>query len=159
MERICLDADRAAIARNPASAPANLLDPQNPAYVIYTSGSTGTPKGVMVEHASLTNKVLTLGEKFGARPGFRVSLLSSSGFDPSIEQAALPLVHGASIVVVSDAIRDFPSRFWDYIERTNVNLLDCVPSYLAGIIGSAPDALDSGSTNRWRRDFWCGTTS
>ena len=55
VERICLDADRAAIARNPASAPANLLAPQNPAYVIYTSGSTGLPKGVVVSHPNVTS--------------------------------------------------------------------------------------------------------
>ena len=45
-----LDADAAAIAAQPAGAPAIDLDPQHPAYVIYTSGSTGTPKGVVVEH-------------------------------------------------------------------------------------------------------------
>ena len=40
-----LDADAAAIAAAPATAPALALDPHHPAYVIYTSGSTGTPKG------------------------------------------------------------------------------------------------------------------
>src|ERR1700731_2510800 len=43
-----LDGDGSAIAREPATAPAVALDPQQPAYVIYTSGSTGTPKGVVV---------------------------------------------------------------------------------------------------------------
>src|SRR5262249_26428023 len=42
-----LDADAAAIASVPATAPAVALDPQHPAYVIYTSGSTGMPKGVV----------------------------------------------------------------------------------------------------------------
>ena len=46
-----LDADAAAIAAAPATAPALALDPHHPAYVIYTSGSTGTPKGVVVSHA------------------------------------------------------------------------------------------------------------
>src|SRR3984893_9474604 len=44
-----LDGDGAAIAREPASAPAVALDPQQPAYVIYTSGSTGTPQGLIIE--------------------------------------------------------------------------------------------------------------
>ena len=61
-----LDADWPAIARQPGTAPALDLDPRHPAYVIYTSGSTGTPKGVVVEHASLANKVITLGQEFGA---------------------------------------------------------------------------------------------
>src|SRR5207248_11312611 len=35
----------------------------------------------------------------------------------------------------------FRSQFWDYVSRVEVNFLDCVPSYLAGIIGSAPVTL------------------
>src|SRR5207248_2435243 len=50
---IRLDADWPAIARNPATAPANRLHPGNPAYVIYTSGSTGQPKGVAVTHQNV----------------------------------------------------------------------------------------------------------
>ncbi|MBV8855284.1 MAG: AMP-binding protein, partial [Sinobacteraceae bacterium] len=50
-----LDADAAAIAGCPASAPAVALHPHNAAYVIYTSGSTGTPKGVVIGNGSLTN--------------------------------------------------------------------------------------------------------
>ena len=65
-----LDADWPAIARQPSRAPALTLDPRHPAYVIYTSGSTGTPKGVVVEHASLANKVLTLGHDFGVGTDF-----------------------------------------------------------------------------------------
>src|SRR5262249_24125693 len=116
-----------------------LLQPHNLAYVIYTSGSTGAPKGVMVEHASLTNKVVTLGEYFGAAPHLRVAFLGSSAFDPSIEQTILPLTHGASIAIISNGVRGSPSQFWAYLLRAAVNVLDSVPSYLAGIIGSAPD--------------------
>jgi len=133
-----IDADWAAIARQPTTAPDVTLHPHNTAYVIYTSGSTGTPKGVTVDHASLANKVLTLGKDFGAEPGFRIALLSSSAFDPSIEQATLPLVHGASIVVINDTVRESPARFWDQIRRQQVSLLNCTPSFLASVLGSAP---------------------
>jgi amino acid adenylation domain-containing protein len=136
-----LDADAATIARLPTTAPVSNLAPQHPAYVIYTSGSTGTPKGVIVDHVSLANKVLTLGADFEAGPGFRMALLSSPAFDPSIEQMALPLAHGASIVVVSDEVRASPARFWDYIERMRVDLLNCTPSLLESLISSAPDGF------------------
>ena len=43
-DSVRVDADAAAIAAQPASAPAVTLDPHHPAYVIYTSGSTGTPR-------------------------------------------------------------------------------------------------------------------
>src|SRR6185369_3357509 len=124
-----LDADALVIARQPDTAPPLNLDPCHPAYVIYTSGSTGTPKGVVVEHASLGNKVITLGQEFGAAPGFRIALLSSCGFDPSIEQATLPLVHGASIVVIDDATRESPHQLWEQLIQQQVNLLNCTPSF------------------------------
>src|SRR5262249_3845939 len=52
---LCLDADAAAIAAQPTTAPALDLDPQHPAYLIYTSGSTGTPKGVVTTHQNVCN--------------------------------------------------------------------------------------------------------
>jgi nonribosomal peptide synthetase DhbF len=94
------------------------LTHQHPAYVIYTSGSTGSPKGVVVEHSSLANKALTLGPYFGIGPDFRITLLSSIAFDPSIDQITVPLVHGATIVVVSDTVRESPVQFWNYIVQT-----------------------------------------
>src|SRR5262249_8745078 len=136
---LCLDADWPAIAAQPTTAPALDLDPQHPAYVIYTSGSTGTPKGVVVDHASLANKTFTLGKDFEAAPGFRIALLSSSAFDPSIDQPTMPLVHGASIVVISDMVRESPAQFWNEVSRQKVNLLNCTPSLLESIIRSAPD--------------------
>ena len=50
-----LDADAAAIAKQPAQPPHLALHPEHPAYVIYTSGSTGTPKGVVVGHGGIPN--------------------------------------------------------------------------------------------------------
>src|SRR5205085_9827310 len=119
-------------------APASGLTPHNPAYVIYTSGSTGTPKGVVVDHASLANKVLTLGAEFGAGPRFRVALVSSAAFDPSIEQITLPLAHGGTTIVVREALRASPLEFWDYLARNNVDLLNCTPSLVESLISSAP---------------------
>src|SRR6202040_4419170 len=68
------------------------------AYIIYPSGSTGTPKGVAVSHRSLTNKVATLGRRFGVGPGFGYALLANPVFDPSVEQIAVPLAHGGRVV-------------------------------------------------------------
>src|SRR6202171_797553 len=122
---LCPDADGPAIAQQPTTTPVTSLAPQHPAYVIYTSGSTGTPKGVAVDHASLANKVLTLGQDFGAAPGFRTALLSSCAFDPSIEQITVPLVHGASVIIISDAIRESAHQFWANVDHQKVDLLNC----------------------------------
>ena len=117
------------------------LSPLHPAYVIYTSGSTGTPKGVVVEHTSLANKVSTLGPYFRIALDCRIALLSSVAFDPSIEQITLPLIHGATIVVISEAIRESPAQFWDYVVRKRVNLINCVPSFLTSIVHEAPSTV------------------
>jgi len=132
-----------ALSQSPETNPSDAertrpLSPKNPVYVIYTSGSTGTPKGVVVEHKSLANKVSTLGSYFGVGLDFRIALLGPVAFDPSIEQITLPLTHGATIVVVSDSIRQSPAQFWDYIVQKGVNLLDSIPSFLTSIIDDAP---------------------
>ena len=124
-----LDADGPAIAQHPGTAPPLDLDPRHPAYVIYTSGSTGAPKAVVVEHASLTNKMLALSRDFDVDERFRAALLISSAFDPSIEQALLPLMGGGAAVVVSDAVRESPVQFWQQIKRDGVTFISCVPSF------------------------------
>jgi Non-ribosomal peptide synthetase modules and related proteins len=96
VRRLELDGAAAAIAAHPKSAPADVLGPHNLAYVIYTSGSTGTPKGVAVDHASLANKILTLGRDLNVGSSFRSALVISCAFDASIEQTLLPLIGAGS---------------------------------------------------------------
>ncbi|HEX2078443.1 MAG TPA: condensation domain-containing protein, partial [Longimicrobium sp.] len=52
-----VDGDAAAIAAEPADAPAAGTDPEAAAYVMYTSGSTGRPKGVEVPHRAIVRLV------------------------------------------------------------------------------------------------------
>ena len=52
-----LDADRDAVATQPATAPHSATLPENLAYVIYTSGSTGQPKGVTGTHRAIVNRL------------------------------------------------------------------------------------------------------
>jgi len=133
-----LDADWPMIARRPATTLVTTLDPRHPAYVIYTSGSTGTPKGVVVEHASLANKMLALSRQFGVDQNFRSALLISSSFDASIEQTLLPLVGGGAAVVISDEVRESPSRFWQQVTAGKTTFISCVPSFLESVIHDIP---------------------
>ncbi|HEY1245901.1 MAG TPA: amino acid adenylation domain-containing protein, partial [Hyphomicrobiaceae bacterium] len=139
MTVVCLDADAAAIAEHPDSAPPLALDPQHPAYVIYTSGSTGAPKAVVVDHKSLANKLLALGRDLHVEPAFRSALLIASVFDASIEQTLLPLSGGGAAVVISDAVRDSPGKFWQQVIDGNVTFVSCVPTYFDSVVRSAPD--------------------
>ena len=67
--------------------------------------------------------------------------LGSVAFDPSIEQMALALAHGGSLVVMTDAVRESPPAFWDTLARHRVNLLTCTPSFLASVLGDAAGRL------------------
>ena len=83
-ELVLLEAEQPLFRQYPDAAPAIILDPRHPAYVIYTSGSTGAPKGVVVEHGSLTNKLVTLGRilRSGARlPDCAAEFVSVRSFD------------------------------------------------------------------------------
>ncbi|MEA2885610.1 MAG: hypothetical protein QOH32_4967, partial [Bradyrhizobium sp.] len=104
----------------------------------YTSGSSGAPKAVVIEHASLTNKMLALGRDFDVDERFRSALLISSAFDPSIEQALLPLMGGGAAVVISDAVREAPVQFWRQLERDGVTFVSCVPSFFESVLVDAP---------------------
>src|SRR5438105_32681 len=97
--RVCLDADAAAIAREPITAPAFALDPHNPAYVIYTSGSTGTPKGVVVPHHGIPNLAGAQIDRFGITSEARVLQFASPSFDAAISEVAMALASGASLIL------------------------------------------------------------
>ena len=75
-----LDADRAAIARQPASAPPDRIDPRTTAYVIYTSGSSGQPKGVAVTHLGIPNLAEVQIARFAMGPATRVLQFASLEF-------------------------------------------------------------------------------
>jgi amino acid adenylation domain-containing protein len=117
------------------------VQPDHLAYVIYTSGSTGRPKGVAVSHRSLVNTVLTLGARYGIGEGFGYAMLAAQAFDSSIAQIAVPLAHGGRVVIFDEASRTSPTAFWALAMREQVNLIPCVPAFLASILDACPAGL------------------
>ena len=111
----CLDRDWNTIEQQSRQNPTHTASPQNIAYVIYTSGSTGIPKGVCVTQSNrCAIKLVTLRSSTMAPiADFRMAFLASIAFDPSIEQATLPLIHGGSLVIIGDANRDSAIQFWN----------------------------------------------
>ncbi len=104
---IRLDADWGAIALQPATAPAAAIDGAQAAYVIYTSGSTGTPKGVVVRHDALANFLLSMREQVPLSGEDRLLAVTTIGFDIAALELYLPLLGGATAVVVpSGTVKD-----------------------------------------------------
>ncbi|MEO5731116.1 MAG: alpha/beta fold hydrolase, partial [Byssovorax sp.] len=105
------------------------------AYVIFTSGSTGRPKGVMIEHRSVVNLAAALREAVygGLGDGLRVSLSAPLAFDASVKQW-VQLLAGHTLCVVPDEARPDAAQLCEVVRRHRLDVLDCTPSQLAGLL-------------------------
>ncbi|MCW2238434.1 non-ribosomal peptide synthetase [Azospirillum canadense] len=100
------------------------------AYIIYTSGTTGQPKGVAVPHGGLVNSVLSTGEAVGLRSDDRLSLAATPGFDASLWELGLALLHGMALVPISQELRDDPWALKAHYADLGVTVAFHSPSYL-----------------------------
>ena len=95
-----LDADWAAVSRQPTSAVESDATPANLAYVIYTSGSTGKPKGVMGLHHIIVNR-LQWDEGLGAAEVYAQK--TTLNFIDAIWEVFMPLIRGGRTILVPEA--------------------------------------------------------
>ena len=104
--------------------------PHDLAYIIYTSGTSGMPKGVLIQHDALVNVAYMSEETFALTPEDRVSLVATPGFDASLWELGIGLLHGRSIVPVSRALRDDPwaLKRWYKTQRRDGGLSRAVVS-------------------------------
>jgi len=97
------------ILRDYNNFPSNALDidvqPESVAYIIYTSGSTGKPKGVQVSHLNTVNLVYSMGKEPGITKNDKIFAVTTISFDAMVMEIFLPLLHGASIVLVDEETR------------------------------------------------------
>ncbi|MEW2547703.1 amino acid adenylation domain-containing protein [Streptomyces sp. NPDC047002] len=128
--------------------PAAPLDtpPAALAYVIFTSGSTGEPKGVEITHASASNTITDVNDRFGVGPSDRTLAVSALDFDLSVYDIFGPLsAGGAAVLIDEDARRD--ARDWlDLVRRHRVTVWNTVPTLLDMLLTAAestrpPDPL------------------
>lgn len=98
------------------------------AYVIYTSGSTGEPKGVEVSHGSLWNFL----NGMQSRPGFtesdRFIALTTLSFDIAVLELWLPVLLGASSVIVDKRDSQDGRVISNIIESQGVSVIQATPS-------------------------------
>src|SRR6187551_2299619 len=123
-----LDADASVIAPQPATAPALALDQRHPAYVIYTSGSTGTPKGVVVSHGSLSNFLGSMAEQVRLTPHDRLLAVTTIGFDIAALELYLPLIGGASIVIVARETVQDAQALAKMVAETGATVMQATPT-------------------------------
>ncbi|HEX8275245.1 MAG TPA: non-ribosomal peptide synthase/polyketide synthase [Longimicrobiaceae bacterium] len=149
-EIVCVDADAARIAREPAEDPGVETDPDALAYLIYTSGSTGTPKGVGVPHRALANHMAWMLREWPLAADDRVLQKTPAAFDASVWEFWAPLLSGATLVMARpDAHRD-PAELARAVAAERITVLQLVPSVLAAML--AEGRLERGTL----RLLFCG---
>lgn len=127
--------------------------PDSLAYVLYTSGSTGSPKGVMIEHRSVSNRVLEMAERFGFVASDRVLALSVLHFDLSVFDlfCLLGAVGGAMVLPDAEQARD-PGHWARLIHDHQVTLWNSVPMFMQMLVAhiqGRPDCEQQIRSLRW----------
>ena len=100
------------------------------AYVIYTSGSTGTPKGVMIEHKSITNRLLWMQVACGLQASDSVIQKTPIGFDVSVWELIGTVSWGARLVIVPPGAHKDPKELSCLMLASGASTVHFVPSML-----------------------------
>lgn len=112
------------------SSPPTITTSKNLAYVIYTSGTTGNPNGVMVEHAGVINLYNDLTDRYALTNNEVILQFASYVFDASVEQIALALLNGYTLLLIPDKIWLDNELFNAYIKNNRVTHIHATPSFL-----------------------------
>jgi amino acid adenylation domain-containing protein len=130
-EVVALDKDWSEIAQHSCSnLAANTLglSSHHLAYVIYTSGSTGNPKGVMIEHASLTNFLVSMQKEPGISVTDRLLAITTMSFDIAALEVYLPLVSGATLVLAPREAASNASLLVEMLQKFDITILQATPA-------------------------------
>jgi amino acid adenylation domain-containing protein len=126
---VCLDADWAQIAQEPAGNPDGGPNPDHMAYIIYTSGTTGIPKGVMIQQGSLAHYTETAAAAIELGPGDRALKFASIAFDTTMEEIFPCLIRGATLVLRTDAMLETMTGFLQTCRDWELTVLDLPTAY------------------------------
>ncbi|NEO86257.1 MAG: amino acid adenylation domain-containing protein [Spirulina sp. SIO3F2] len=129
-QMIRLDADWGAIAAA-HSGTVNItsdVTPTNLAYIIYTSGSTGKPKGVQLQHQSVVNFLLTMGEQPGLNADDLLLAVTTLSFDIAVLELFLPLTVGATVLLASRAQARDGNALLQLLQTENVTVMQATPT-------------------------------
>ena len=137
-QRICLDGEWDAIAREPEENPATRVRPEHLAYVLFTSGSTGRPKGVALEHRTAATFIQWAKEVFAPAELAGVLFSTSVCFDVSMFEMFVTLSAGGQIILAPNVLH-LPML----ATKNEITLINAVPSAMAELVraGGVPASV------------------
>lgn len=113
----------------PETNPEAACAPGDLAYIIYTSGSTGRPKAVLLEHRGFVTMVRHHIAAFAVESSDRFLQFYGMSFDSSLFEIFVPLLAGATLVLVDRATIDDPAQLSALIDARGITSLTLPPVY------------------------------
>lgn len=130
-----------------------VMDAEDPLFILYTSGSTGTPKGVMhTTGGYLLYAMMTFKYVFDYQDGEVYWCTADVGWITGHSYLTYgPLANGATTLVF-EGVPTYPdaSRFWQVVDKHQVNIFYTAPTALRALMGAGDDYLKTTSRSSLR---------
>jgi len=142
-----------AIAAAKPDCPPAKMKAEDPLFILYTSGSTGKPKGVLhttggyLVYASMTHEYV-----FDYHPGDVYWCTADVGWVTGHSYIVYgPLANGATTLMF-EGVPNYPtpSRFWDVVDKHQVNIFYTAPTAIRALMGAGDDHVTKTSRKSLR---------
>jgi amino acid adenylation domain-containing protein len=117
--------------------------PDDYAYMIYTTGTTGDPKGTRITHHNVVRLFKATDDEFKFNGADVWCLFHSYGFDFSVWEMFGALLFGGKLIIPTREEILSPQKFYGFIEKNKVSVLNQTPSALRSVLKEWPRKLPS----------------
>jgi acetyl-CoA synthetase len=132
------------------SFPAEEMDAEDPLFILYTSGSTGKPKGVVhTVGGYMIWSTYTFVNVFQYQEGQVHFCTADIGWITGHSYIVYGPLNAGATSLMFEGIPTYPDagRFWDIVDKFNVNILYTAPTAIRSLMGFGLDPLKNKKLN------------